>query len=332
MMSKKNALRRAVIGASALAVAFGMIGCSSAAPEAPEATQEGEVVTIKLMRSPVFYEPVFIAMEEGLFEKAGLNVEISENATAAESVPQLLNGNVDIAMTGGVSLIQAVAEGVPIKAVLGQSSADPDVCTSGIMTTSDSGLSGYADLGGTTIGLQGLKETTHLGTLLAAKDAGVDTDSIDFVQLPLPNLNEAVANGTVDAAFPIGMFFSLAAEQGLVQIGCPIPEYLPWGPNVIYAATNDYIENNADTIQRFQEVIAEATEIGVANNFERIRQVQLENSNAPEEFILNGPISPYLVDLHRSGFEVTSTSMEEFGFISAAPTFDDLVASIAITK
>lgn len=328
-----HTFRRSAFAVAAGLSALALAGCSGAeaapAPSGSSDAEAGAPATIRLLQAPVFYEPIFIAMEEGLFEEQNLTIEFAESATAAEAIPQLLNGQIDIAMTGGVSLITAVTEGIPIKGILGASSADPDVCTSGLVVPADSDVKGYADLGGKTIGLQAMQETTHLGTLLAAKDAGVDTSTIEFVQLPLPNINEAVSKGTVDVGYPIGMFWGTGIEQGLVSVGCPGPEYLSYGPNVIYAATDEYIAANEDVIERFQAAIAEATEIGQKDNFARIRDVQLEKSTQDPEYIKNAIISPYYTDIYRQGVEGTANGMFEFGFITKEVGFDDLISPIA---
>jgi len=332
---KTMTLRRALTAGMAGLAAFALAACTAApagqtpAPEATDGASGPERASIRLIIGPVFYEPIRIAEEQGFFEEQNLDVTVIEGGTASENAAQLIAGQADIAMSGGVSVIQGAVEGLGIRTILGGTSSDPDVATSGLVALPSSGLKSYADLGGKTVALQGLNETTHLGTLLGAKEAGVDTSTITFVQLPLPNLNDAVLSGEVDAAYPIGVFYGAGLEAGLEVFGTPSSDVLAYGPSVVHAATDKYVEENEDVVKRYQAAVIKAAEFGRADNFAAIRDIQLKFTKQDPEYIKTATLAGYQTDLYRSGFQATLDGMYEFGFITKKLTIDDVISPIA---
>ncbi|MGO2111828.1 MAG: ABC transporter substrate-binding protein [Pseudoclavibacter sp.] len=322
--------RALATGAAALSL-LALAACSGdAAPgETGEAGADGERATIRLIVGPVFYEPVRIAEAEGILDEYDLDVEVMDGNTASENAAQLVAGQADIAMSGGVSVIQGAVEGLGIRAILGATSSDPEA-TAGLLAAADGGIESCADLEGKTVGLQGLNETTHLGTMLCAEEAGIDPSTITFVQLPLPNLNDAVQSGEVDAAYNIGAFYGDGLDQGLVAAGLPsTQDVLAYGPSVVYAATDDYVEENPDVVERFQQAMTDAHERGRADDFAMIRDVQREYSQLDPDYITNQILAGYQTDLYESGLQRTLDGMFEYGFISREVAIDEVVSPVA---
>ena len=320
--------RQALTGLGAI-LALGLTltacgGSTAAEGEEPAGAASGALTSLKVLRAPVFFEPLIIADREGYFEEQGLDVEIIDGGTAAQQVAQLVSGKVDIAATGGVSTIAAVAQGMPIKAILGNQNANAEVITSGLLVEKDSPIQSYGDLEGKTVGLQGLKETTHLGSLLALEDAGVDTSSVEFVQLPLPGLNDALAKGQVDAAYNIGSFYPTGIGMGFRTIGSPGNEFLEGGPNAWYVSSDDFIAENGEAIEKFNEAMKQATEYAI-DNPEVVQELQIEFTEQDPEYIKSAPIQILTWQVNRAGTENTINGLNKYKFIDSEVAYEDVV-------
>ena len=328
---RRSSTSRGLVRQSALCgvLAIMLAACGANANTNSDASGNGSGRDhMDVLLGSVFPEAAYIAQEQGFFEEQNLDVNLIEGGNAAEQLPQLLSGQVDVAITGGVPLIEAVDQGLDVKMFLGQQRATSDDSTSGMLVKADSPIKGYEDLGGKTIALQGLKETTHLGTLMAAQAAGVDTNSMRFVQLPLPNIAEATANGTVDAGYPLSVFYSRGVESGLRTIGSPTADALVDGPNVVWAATSSYIEQNKSVLERFNSAITKATMLAMSDS-ELFRTVQQQKTQLPVEYIKSAPIAELNTSISRSGVERSLDGLQQFKFINSSMTFDDVVADIA---
>lgn len=287
-------------------------------------TSTGDSGKLRVLRAPVFFEPLIIAQRQGFFKEAGLDVEIVDGGTAAQQVAQLVSGKVDIAATGGVSTIAAVAEGMPIKAFMGCQNATPKPITSGILVKKDSPIRDFGDLAGKTIGLQGLKETTNLGTLMALEDSGVDPDSVKFVQLPLPNLNDAVAKGQVDAAYNIGSFYPTGIEMGLRPIGAPAGTYLKGGPNAWYVSSEEFLSTRGKDIQRFISAMTKATEYAIAHP-KKVQDLQIEFTEQDPDYIRSAPIQKLTTKIDKAGASTTIEGLRKYDFVASEVSYDDVV-------
>src|SRR5690606_21354856 len=153
-----NLLRKRLVTALAAAAITGLAvgGCTATAPApttapAPVETNAApEPATIKVLTGPVLFETLFIADEDGFFEEEGLTIEHEFAGSAAELVPQVVNGGVQISSANGISLLNAVLQGLPIKAFGGLFNTERDPIVSGILVREDSDIETYGDLAGKT--------------------------------------------------------------------------------------------------------------------------------------------------------------------------------------
>jgi len=328
--------RRTALAAAAGLTAIALTACSGGGAATPtsgasDGAEDTTPATINLILAPVFYEPVYIAQEKGYFADQNLTVNIVQGGTAAENTAQLISGQADIAMSSAAAQIPAVAQGIPLQAILGATSSDPDVVTSGLLVAPGSSITGPKDFAGKTICLQGLNETTHLGTLLLMKGAGISDplNAAKFVQLPLADLVPKTLDGTCDVSYPIGNAYAAGLAQGMKAVGQPSTDVLALGPSVTYAATKDYIAANESVVKRFQAAIEKAAELGRQDDFAEIRAIQHEYSKTASDVIDSQILAGYQTDMYTSGWQKTIDGMVEFGMLDHAITIDEAVSSLA---
>ena len=110
---------------------------------------------VKVERSPVGqFEALFIGMEQGYFAEQNIELDIAIGASPDGAIAQLMNGDRHVAMTGAVPLTAAVANGLPIVAVVNAQDQNP-IATYGLMVPGDSDIQSIADLKGKKIGAPG---------------------------------------------------------------------------------------------------------------------------------------------------------------------------------
>lgn len=310
---------------SAVVAALALSACTAPAPE-PSDDAPLEEVTLRVQTGPVLFEGLLIGVEEGFFEEEGLVIEHSFAASAAELVPQVVNGAVDITSANGFGVMNAVMQGIPVKAIGGLSNATREPVINGILVKPDSGISDYGDLEGKTIGVVDLRDTWELGTREAVAQAGGDPSTLEFIRLPLPNLNDALASGQVDAVYNTGIFWDLGLAQGFVSLGSPVYEFMTGTPVGVWVATDSYIAENPDIIERFNRAWAKAVEVANADG-DRVREVRLANTEADPDFTYRTPVVPFFVGIDREGWERAIEIAEENDALDGpAPNVDDLIA------
>lgn len=322
MTRRSLALR--TLGAFAIA-ALALSGCTSTEAGAEPEPQDEGPITLRVQTGPVLFEGLFIGIEEGFFEDEGLIIEHSFTNSATELIPQVVNGAVDITTANGFSVMNAVMQGIPVQAIGGLSNATREPVINGILVRPDSGITSYGDLEGKTIGVVDLRDTWELGTREAVALAGGDPSSLEFIRLPLPNLNDALASGQVDAVYNTGIFWDLGIADGFVSLGSPVYEFMTGTPVGVWAATDSFIAERADVIERFLRAWEKSVEVANADG-DRVREVRLANTEADPDFTYRTPVVPFFVGIDRDGWERAIQIAEEHDALDGpAPDIDDLI-------
>lgn len=233
-------------------------------------------------------------------------------------------------MTGGVPLTAAVANGVPVFAVLnGQD--DGNVPTHGLLVKADSPVQSIADLKGKTIGLPGIASPQGLYLLEALAAAGMSRDDVELVNLPFPGVTQAVESGAVDAGIPIGLFYDFGRAGGLREL----PEYSEQVmlnvPAVFFAANKMWAAENEEVLTKFVEAMQMAHDWANANPDE-VRRIDVENTPLPPEYLMSRPYAGLQSEFNTELWGKQVAGLVKYGFVSRELATEDYVWSGAPTK
>lgn len=191
----------------ALVMTFAVYGCnnsSSANNNTTEEPMELSYIGLKV------YDPVYIAMEKGFFEKYGVNVNLVDLvAGGATAVQMIESGNADAGLLSYMALVNAVNEGMNVKGVADLQSSFEDAPLEEFFVMKDSGINSIKDLKGKKIAINLVKSSFHYTWLMALEQAGMSEDDVEFVVLSFDQQILALENGQVDA---IGLMSPYSAE------------------------------------------------------------------------------------------------------------------------
>ncbi|GGJ28641.1 aliphatic sulfonate ABC transporter substrate-binding protein [Deinococcus roseus] len=133
--------------------------------------------------------------------------------------PQLLEaqraGAVDFGSTGDTPSIFALAAGTPLKYV--GITKNPSPHTSAILVSKASPIKSTKDLKGKKVALQ-RGSSAHYFTQLALKEAGLDLNDIEVVNLPPAEARGALESGAVDAWTIWDPFYAIAEAGNNVRV------------------------------------------------------------------------------------------------------------------
>jgi ABC-type nitrate/sulfonate/bicarbonate transport system substrate-binding protein len=292
---------------------------------AGSAMAEG-MTKIRINRSPVGqFQGLIIAQEQGWFKERGIEVELAIGTSPDAAIAELISGQSQIAMTGGVPLAAAVANGVPVFAIInGQD--DGNVQTHGLLVKGDSTVQSLADLKGKKIGLPGIASPQGLYLLEALAAAGMSRDDVELVNLPFPGVTQAIESGAVDAGIPIGLFYDFGRAGGLREL----PEYYDKVmlnvPAVFFVANKNWAAKNEEVLTKFVEAMQMAHDWANANPDE-VRRIDVENTKLPPEYLMNRPYAGLQSAFNTKLWDEQVKGLVKYGFVSKEITSDDYVWS-----
>ncbi|KPQ19319.1 MAG: NMT1/THI5 like [Rhodobacteraceae bacterium HLUCCA24] len=120
------------------------------------------------------------------------------------------------------------------------------------MAKSGSGIASGADLEGKRLAVNTRNNIIWLYAKAWVDATGGDADSVTYLEVPFPQMLDAVAGDQVDAAFLVDPFFTAGTSSGAVElVGWPYNAIQPQIPVGMYATTESYLAENPEVIANF---------------------------------------------------------------------------------
>jgi len=194
-----------------------------------------------------FHTPFHLGVERGFYREAGIDLTIGEGQGSARAVQLVAAGSDTFGLSDGASIINGVARGAPLQAVMGVMNRSPFA----IIVRADSGITRVQDLAGRTIAATtGEAGLVMFPALLRAN--GMAPDAVRFLRVDgAGKLVATLENRTV------GLLGGVE-NQALImpQRGVPVRSFLyaDLGANTMglaIHATRDTIARNPDLVRRF---------------------------------------------------------------------------------
>lgn len=212
--------------------------------------------------------PIWVAQEEKLFKKHGLDLELIHIASTSKAIQSMVSGEIQFTTADALNSIQAVAAGADVVMVC----EGVNRFVFSIMARSD--LKRVADLKGKKIGITRLGSSTHTAVLYVVNKAGLGANDYTLLQLgEVPNILTTLLAGQIDAGALSPPTNSRAKKAGLhelVNLGVDGPEY----PSTVIASTRAYVKANPDTTRRMVRALGEGLHVFKSNRQIGIRAIQ----------------------------------------------------------
>jgi NitT/TauT family transport system substrate-binding protein len=266
-------------------------------------------------------------VQEGFFRERDLDVKVTPSQGGATVVPAVVSGDSDIAGSNLVSVLLAQGKDIPVKIVApgtfvrGKRSQD----FSAILAAGDGDIRSPKDLEGKTLAVNTLKNVAELAAKASLAKQGVDVSEIELAEVDFPDMNGALAEGRVDAAFQIEPFVSLALKEGHRVIDRPYVGTKPGLQIGCYFTSEQYLSENEDVVKRFREGVAD-TAAAIAEDPAAFREFLPEASEIPPPAAQKAILPAWKAENDQASLDLTAELMERYGVVDEKPDTSDAVA------
>jgi NitT/TauT family transport system substrate-binding protein len=254
-------------GLSVLALLASVAGCGalggSSETPAAEKPANGKVEKSKIVLGvlPILdVASVHVAIKKGYFKEEGLDVDLKVIQGGAAAIPGLISGDLDMTFGNWVSFFAAEAKEAAkavdgLKLVSDGYQAKPDMFL--IVAGKDSPLKSPKDLAGKTIAINTFKNIAELTAKATLEANDVDPNSVTFKEFAFPDMQAAIENKTVDAAFMVEPFITRAQRAiGSVTVMDAASGPTDNIPIAGYATSGKFAKENPNTVAAFQRAMA----------------------------------------------------------------------------
>jgi NitT/TauT family transport system substrate-binding protein len=215
-------------------------------------------VKLKVVSLPyVSFAPLYIAQEEGYFTEQDLHIEFVKMAVAADSLPSLIKGDLDvIAETLFPGFLNAIVREAKIKFVADKGYHSSEGCTySAIMArrtlVEEGKLNSISQLKGCRISM--IQDSALSAYYLegALNQANLSFNDVEMVFLPMPSRLEAFERGAIDITTATEPWVTRMLQTGHVVIWKPIQKLFPNFQHAVLLYGPTLIEKNPDAGKKF---------------------------------------------------------------------------------
>ncbi len=329
-MKRFSLWKRVGFGFLTVVLAFAITGCEGA--KTGEGKNRQKVVLNEVAHS-IFYAPMYVAIEKGYFEEAGIDLELVTGFGADKTLTAVLTDAADIGFMGSESSVYTYVGGTKDYVVnfaqLTQRAGNFLVSREPIENFSWEMLKGKTVLGGRAGGMpqmvfefvlekQNLKPGTDLtidqsidfGSTAAAFSGGQGDFTIEFE--PHATALEQKGDGYVVA--------SLGMESGYV-------------PYTAFCAKKSYLEKNREVVQAFTDALQKGMDYVATHSAEEIADVIKPQFQETQKETLVAIVDRYAKQdtwkqdlvFEREAFDLLLRILEDAGVLQEKVPYEELV-------
>jgi NitT/TauT family transport system substrate-binding protein len=204
------------------------------------------------------FVPAFVAKDQGIFERHGLDVDMSIAQNGSVISAALAADQAQIGVPTPPVLLQANEQGLDLVIVAGATVLPFPKGAAGVIARDGSNLKGPQDLVGHKVGVPGFGGSFDVVTRYWVKANGGDYKRVNWVEVQFPQMGDALKSGLVDATLAVNPFYARILENKLgTDIGNPWSSAPSGTMIVLYAATRAWATKNKEAVAGFRASLNE---------------------------------------------------------------------------
>jgi NitT/TauT family transport system substrate-binding protein len=229
---------------------------------------------------------LFIAKDQGMFAKHGVDVELMPLALNSIIPSALAGGSIEIGGSTPSVFLQAVDGGIDLVEVAGGAANDVrNKNSAGVLARTGADIRLPKDFEGKRVGVPGLGANLHILFVRWLTEKGVDLKKINFVEVPLAQASDILRTGNVDAVLATEPFFSRIVKAGTGHLVAPYLTEMPDGLFIIYyIAKRDWALHNSEALKAFRAALAEGAQF-MDNNPAKSHEILARATHLPIDVV-----------------------------------------------
>lgn len=264
-------MKRLTFAAVGLAAAVLLTACGGGSPSgtgsaAPAAGADGlrniSVGVISIAPSAA----VQMGIDEGIFAKHKLKVELQSGQGGAAMLPAVSTGTMNFSVGNPLSVLLAKNKGLDMKIVTGYSNSlatGEDI--NGVVAKANSGITSAKDLAGKKVAVNTINAQGDLTIKEVVSQQGGDPNAVQFLELPFQDMGAQLAQGNVDAVWVPEPFLSKLLADGNKLVTYNNQAALPGLPTMVTFTSGNYAQQNPEVVKDFKDAMTETLSVAQSN-------------------------------------------------------------------
>ena len=225
----KKSLAAVTMAAAAILALSACTDSASPTAAPTEAEGAGELTSVRVAALPIAETgALWGAIDAGIFEEHGLDVEIVPAQGGAQAIPALLSGDIQFAIGQPFGPFRADIQDLGVVVISNYASSlaeGEDV--NAVVSLGDSGITRPSDLAGKRVSVNSLGAAGDVTIMKAVEDDGGDPSTIEFIEVAFPDAQAQLDAGNIDAAWVPDPFMSQIVGGRRKPRRAPLPGHDP---------------------------------------------------------------------------------------------------------
>jgi len=272
--------------------------------------------------------PFHAAVQQGYFAAEGLEVDASPVVGGAAGLPALAAGQVQIAFSNIVSTALGASQGLGFKIVAPAGHA-PDSPPDGmaIVAAKGKGFKTGKDLEGKRVAVNNRSNVIWLYSRAWVEKTGGDPNKVTYLEVPFPQMADALKSGQIDAAVLVDPFLSTGIESNVIElVGWPYNQVQAGMSVSQYVTTDAFLKSNPNAVDGFVRALNK----GIAwmnQNAGKPEWVKLISNytKLPEDRVKTLRVAPYKTSIDPASVEASLALMRKHGLLNNPLTSQQLL-------
>jgi len=255
---------------------------AAAALAAPVSSAKADKIVLGFSAATAF-STAFVAANEGLFKKHGLDVEMKLVPNSSTTPAALMADSLQIATPTAPVTMQAIDQGLDLVVLAGGGVYTKEANDVAVMVRPDSDIKTAKDFEGKRVATAGLNGFLHVLFRKWMADNGADYNKVNFTETAFAQQIDVLRGGQVDAILAIQPFLSRGVETNAGKVIAYYVAALE-GETLAgwFVATRDWAKKHPTEVKEFQAAMKEATDM-MQNDPAIIRKANLVYIPFPAE-------------------------------------------------
>jgi NitT/TauT family transport system substrate-binding protein len=311
----------------------GGLAATAAGLHAPAVWSQANMPKMKAAFPPVLDAAIFhVGKVRGFYEAERLDVELVPSPGGVATMSAVAANEFQVGIATITALILGAVEGLNFQVVVPTSSvgSGPPDELGALLIRKGSGMNNGAALAGKRAGVLVLNNLPYVCTRLWIDSTGGDSSKVSFVEVPNPQMADALIGGRVDIVASIDPFFSAAMQGSPDKIEVAAYAYSKTLPGTIIgcaAMAQEFAAKNGPMVEAFQRACNKSIDWIIEHKGKpELAKIVSDFTRLPQERVLSLMLWPKLEKKVKvSDVDRVSQAMQKYGLIKSIPNAASIV-------
>jgi NitT/TauT family transport system substrate-binding protein len=197
--------------------------------------------------------PHVVADRKGWFAEQGIAVTTQPVQSGNVGIPGLVSGSFDILYSNSVAVLTALERGIDLRIIAeGTRIAEKPPVAAALVQRKGGGMHTGKDLEGKTIGIATKYDIQWLIAQAWVKMKGGDPSKVNYREMPLPSMLDALASNQVDAVVAVDPFLAVGLGDARFELlSWAQSDVMPGMPSSLWVITGQTAQSKPDLIRAY---------------------------------------------------------------------------------